>query len=140
MIVLDTNVVSEPMKPGASEVVHAWLDRQDPETLFLTSTSLAELLVGIDRLPSGKRKDGLADALNDLLETLFGPRILPFDRQAAMAYARVIGRMKATGHGISVGDAQIAAVAASHGFAVATRDTAPFSRAGIQVINPWEAD
>jgi predicted nucleic acid-binding protein len=140
MIVLDTNVVSEPVKPGASEAVRAWLDRQDPETLYLTSTSLAELLVGIGRLPVGKRREGLADALNELLEMLFGRRILPFDTRAAVEYARVVGRMRSTGHGISVGDAQIAAIAATHGFAVATRDTAPFERAGIEVINPWDAD
>ena len=87
MIVLDTNVVSEPMKSNANSAVQAWLDRQAAETLYLTATSLSELLVGIEILPDGKRKEGLDGALSELLVRLFGSRILPFDRQAALAYA-----------------------------------------------------
>lgn len=138
MIVLDTNVVSEPMKAGASSAVLAWLDQQVADTLYLTATSLAELLVGIQTLPDGKRKDGLDAALSELMIGLFGPRILPFDQQAAMAYAPMVGRARAAGRAISVADGQIASIAAVHGFAVATRDAAPFLAAGVPVINPWE--
>lgn len=138
MIVLDTNVVSEPMKPNGNPAVRDWLDRQVAETLYLTATSLAELLVGVEMLPDGKRKDGLADALGELLNVLFGPRILPFDSEAAKAYAPLVGRARAGGRVISVADGQIAAIAAAHGFSVATRDTAPFVAAGVPVINPWE--
>ena len=138
MIVLDTNVVSEPMKAGASTAVLAWLDQQVADTLYLTATSLAELLVGIQALPRGRRKDGLEAALTELMIGLFGPRILPFDQQAAMAYAPLVGRARAAGRAISVADGQIASIAAVHGFTVATRDTAPFLAAGVPVINPWE--
>ncbi|WP_316976499.1 type II toxin-antitoxin system VapC family toxin [Shumkonia mesophila] len=138
MIVLDTNVVSEPMRPNGAPGVLAWLDRQAAETLFLTATSLAELLVGIAALPDGRRKDGLDGALHDLLVKLFGPRILPFDQQAAKAYAPLVGRARANGRIISVADGQIAAIAAVRGFTVATRDVQPFIAAGVPVVNPWE--
>jgi len=139
MIILDTNVVSEPMKIQGNPVVTAWLDRQAADTLYLTATSLSELLVGIEILPSGRRKEGLGEALTRLLGTLFGPRILAFDEPAAVAYAALVGRVRARGSAISVGDGQIAAIATVHGFTVATRDTAPFVSAGAPVINPWES-
>jgi predicted nucleic acid-binding protein len=139
MIVLDTNVVSEPTKINGDPAVRAWLDRQIVETLYLTTTSLSELLVGIELLPRGKRRDGLAEALAKIMESLFGSRILPFDQQAALAYARLVGKTRAAGRTIGVADAQIAAIATVHGFTVATRDTGPFVAAGVPVINPWEA-
>ena len=138
MIILDTNVVSEPMKPSANPAVQAWLDSQVAETLYLTATSLSDLLVGIEILPDGKRKEGLDAALSELVARLFGSRVLPFDQQAAMAYAPLVGHAQAGGRLISMGDAQIAAIAAVRGFTVATRDTAPFVAAGVPVINPWE--
>lgn len=138
MIILDTNVVSEPMKPRADPAVQAWLDAQLAETLYLTATSLSELLLGVELLPDGQRKNTLAGALTELLEHLFGPRILPFDTRAATAFAPLIRRTRASGQTLSVGDAQIASIATVHGFAVATRDTAPFLAAGVSVINPWE--
>lgn len=139
MIVLDTNVVSEPMRALGSAAVLAWLDRQAAETLYLTATSLSELLVGLEVLPDGRRKSGLDRALADLIAELFGPRILPFDASAAEAYARLVGRARAAGRTIGVADGQIAAIAAAHGFVVATRDVAPFEAAGVPVVNPWEA-
>ena len=138
MIVLDTNVVSEPMRPRGNPAVLAWLDRQVAETLYLTATGLSELLVGIAALPAGRRRDGLDTALQDLLSTLFGARVLPFDQQAAITYATLVARARAAGHVFSVGDGQIAAIAAAHGFAVATRDTVPFTAAGVPLINPWQ--
>lgn len=138
MIVLDTNVISEPMKPNGNPAVQHWLDQQLAETLYLTATSLAELLVGIEILPHGKRKEGLDAALRELVIMLFGSRILAFDQQAAMAYAPLISRARSNGRLISVADGQIAAIAAVHGFTVATRDTEPFVSVGVPVINPWE--
>ena len=138
MIVLDTNVVSEPMRPNGNPAVRTWLDQQVAETLYLTATSLAELLMGVEILPGGKRREGLATALSELIESLFESRILPFDQQAAGAYAPLVGRARAAGQIVSVADGQIAAIATLHGFAVATRDTAPFVAAGVPVINPWE--
>src|SRR5680860_932699 len=97
MIILDTNVLSEPMKPNSNPVVQAWLDRQIAETLFLTATSLSELLVGIEILPDGKRKEGLDIALKELMAELFGSRILSFNQQAALAYAPLISRARNSG-------------------------------------------
>ncbi|MGY5775541.1 PIN domain-containing protein [Rhizobium sp. LEGMi135b] len=138
MIILDTNVVSEPMKPTGNDQILKWLDKQLAETLFLTSTSLAELLVGIEILPDGKRKMGLDGALTQLVSRLFASRILAFDKAAAENYAPLISRTRSAGYSIAVADGQIAAIAATHGFAVATRDTAPFVAAGISTINPWK--
>jgi predicted nucleic acid-binding protein len=138
VIILDTNVVSEPMKPDGDRGVQAWLDEQIAETLYVTSISVSELLLGIELLPDGKRKEGLAVALSDLLVTLFGDRVLSFDLQAAAIYAARISKARAAGRAISMADGQIAAIAAVHGFTVATRDTAPFVAAGVPVVNPWE--
>lgn len=139
MIILDTNVVSEPMKADGHRGVQTWLDEQLAETLYLTSISLSELLLGVEVLPDGKRKVGLAAALSELLATLFGARVLPFDQQAAMMYAGRVSRARGLGRAISMADGQIAAIAAVHGFTVATRDTSPFVAAGVPVVNPWEA-
>jgi predicted nucleic acid-binding protein len=138
VIILDTNVVSEPMKPDGYRGVQAWLDDQLAETLYLTSISLSELHLGVEVLPDGKRKVGLAAALSELLTTLFGERVLPFDHRAAAMYAGRVSRARAAGQAISMADGQIAAIAAVHGFTVATRDTAPFVAAGVPVVNPWE--
>ena len=138
MIVLDTNVISEPLKTQADPAVQRWLDRQEAETLYPTTVNLAEVLIGIELLPEGKRKKGMATAMRELLQALFGTRLLSFDEEAAVAYSVLISRAMAKGYTISVADGQIAAIAAVHGFTVATRDTAPFLAAGVPVLNPWE--
>lgn len=140
MIILDTNVISEPMKAHGNPAVMAWLDRQVSDTLFVTAISLAELLAGIENLAGGKRKDGLGAALADLVSSLFDGRILPFGQSAAIAYAPMAARAKASGRAIGFADGQIAAIALSRGYMVATRDTTPFQAASISVINPWEAE
>jgi predicted nucleic acid-binding protein len=115
MIVLDTNVVSEPLKAAASPAVIAWLDRQNIETLFLSAISLAELRYGVAALPGGRRKDGLRTALEERIFSLFGSRILAFDTAAADAYAAIRARAKAAGKIIGASDGYIAATAAAHG-------------------------
>lgn len=136
MIVLDTNVVSEAMKPKPDAGVRAWLNDQVAETLFLSSVTLAELLYGVRALPDGKRKDLLARALDGLLE-LFQDRVLPFDIDAARHYAELAVAARNKGRGFPTPDGYIAAIAASRGFAVASRDTSPYEAAGVTVINPW---
>ena len=138
MIILDTNVISEPMKSNSDARVLTWLDAQVADTLHLTTINLAELLVGIETLPDGKRKQGLGSALTSLLTNLFKDRILSFDQSAAIAYAPIIAKARAAGHTISMADGQIAAIAADKGFTIATRDAAPFHAAGVAVINPWK--
>jgi predicted nucleic acid-binding protein len=138
VIVLDTNVVSEPIKPNGHPAVRAWLDQQSSETLYLTTTSLSELLLGVEILQEGRRKAGLSTALNELIQRLFESRILPFDNEAARSYASLVARARSVGQTISVADGQIAAVASQHKFTVASRDVGPFAAAGLSVINPWE--
>jgi len=138
VIILDTDVVSEPMKRQRAERVLEWLDEQAADTLYLTAVSFAELLTGVAFLPDGKRKAGLHSGLTTLIERLFGARILVFDHVAAEYYAKIAARMRGAGLGISVADCQIASIAQAHGFLVATRDEEPFRAAGVGVINPWE--
>jgi predicted nucleic acid-binding protein len=137
MIVLDTNVVSEAMKPSADPAVTAWLDAQVADTIYLSSISLAELLFGIGALPAGRRKKALEATLEGLVGA-FGGRVLPFDSDVARVYADIAARARAAGRGLPIPDGYIAAIAAAHGYALATRDTAPFIAAGVTVINPWE--
>jgi hypothetical protein len=139
LIVLDTNVISEPVKPLADPVVVAWLDRQPKETLYLCAPALMEVLLGISLLPDGKRKRIMAAAVQGLLANYFSDRFIAFEREAAVAYASLASRAAAKGYSISVPDCQIAAIAAVRGFSVATRDTAPFLAAGVRVVNPWKS-
>lgn len=136
MILLDTNVVSEAMKPDPDPAVLSWLDEQAAETLFLCSVTIAELMFGIAALPKGRRKDRLTIALEGVV-TLFGDRILPFDTEAARRYADLAVSARATGRGFPTPDGYMAAIAAAHDFAVASRDSSAFSAAGLTVINPW---
>jgi predicted nucleic acid-binding protein len=138
MIVLDTNVISEAMKPEPHPAVRAWLNAQAAQTLYLSSVTLAELLFGIAALPAGRRKDMLAKALDGLLE-LFRGRVLPFDTDAARHYAELAVLARTGGRGFPTPDGYIAAIAASRGFIVASRDMAPYEAASVTVINPWEA-
>lgn len=137
MIVLDTHVVSEAMKPEPDGTVRAWLNNQAAETLYLSTVTLAELLFGIGSLPAGKRKNLLSRALDGLLE-VFDGRILPFDVDAARHYAERAVLARSGGRGFPTPGGYIAAIAASRGFMVASRDTAPYQAGGLQVLNPWE--
>ena len=137
MILLDTNVVSEPLKLTGDVGVLAWLDAQIIETLYLSTISLAELRFGIAALEAGKRRDTLQASLEQRVLPLFVGRILPFDAAASEVYAVLWARARAQGKAIATADGYIAATAASHGLMVATRDTGPFEAAGLTVINPW---
>ena len=139
MIVLDTNVVSETMRPACNAVVSAWLDRQKPDTLFLTATSLGELLAGIVSMPDGRRKRNLFLMLDAFRTRMIQTPLLAFDEAAATEYGSLIQRGRLKGRPILIADGQIAASAAVHGYTVATRDTRPFEAAGVPVVNPWEA-
>ncbi|MEK6789410.1 MAG: type II toxin-antitoxin system VapC family toxin [Pseudomonadota bacterium] len=136
MIVLDTNVISEAMKPEPDPSVRAWLNEQATETLYLCSVTVAELLFGIAALPAGRRKQLLTQALDGML-ALFKERVLPFDVDAARRYAELAVTARSAGRGFPTPDGYIAAIAASRGFIVASRDTSPFQAGGLAVINPW---
>jgi len=137
MIVLDTNVVSEIMKPAPHPAVRAWLNGQPAQTLFLSTVTLAELGYGLKAMPEGKRKNRLGIVLDGLL-ALFEGRMLPFDVDAARQYAVLAAAARRRGQGFPLPDGYIAAIAASRGWTVASRDTAPYAAGGVRVINPWE--
>ena len=139
MILLDTNVVSEAMKPVPDDAVRGWLDEQAAETLYLSSVTIAELMFGIGALPKGNRKDKLASALDGVME-LFADRVLPFDIDAARHYADLAVKARTAGKGFPTPDGYIAAIAAAKGFVVATRDTSAFDAANLEVIDPWKAE
>lgn len=137
MIVLDTNVLSEALKPLPSLIVLRWLAGQEPSSVFTTTITQAEVLYGIEALPPGKRRLRLLEAVEKMFAEEFEGRILPFDDDAARTFARIVAARDAAGRPISQFDAMIAAIARSHRAAVATRNTADFQHCGIDVINPW---
>ena len=137
MILLDTNVISEPLKLTGDAGVLKWINAQAIETLYLSAISLAELRFGIAALAPGKRRDTLHTSLEQRVVPLFAGRILPFDAAASQAYAAIRALARSQGKAIAPADGYIAATATSHGLMVATRDTSPFEAAGLTVINPW---
>ena len=137
MIILDTNVVFEPLKPLPEPAVLDWLDRQSPQTLYLTTVNLAELLAGIEVLPQGRRRAELQHALTTQVIPLFEGRILSFDEKAAEAFARIHASAQALGNPISFADGAIAAIASAQGFILATRNVRDFRSTGVELINPW---
>ena len=137
MIVLDTNVVSEPLKSQPSLKVMEWLDNQAAETLYITTISRAELRFGVLKLPDGKRRNVLATHIDRVLD-LFEGRMLSFDAAAADQLAIIAARCEKFGKRAVAPDAYIAACAAVRGFAVATRNVSHFAHTGVRVINPWE--
>jgi predicted nucleic acid-binding protein len=139
MILLDTNVISEPQRREPNPRVLAWLDAQALETLYLSAITVAELRAGIALMPVGKRRDSLHDNLEKRLLPMFANRVLSFDLACTKAYAELLAKSHAAGLAVETADALIAAIALANGFAVATRDSRPFEAAGVNVINPWQA-
>lgn len=137
MILLDTNVLSEPLQSKPSLKVVEWLDSQAAETLYLSAISVAELRFGVLRLPHSKRKNELGAKVEQALD-LFKDRTLAFDLPAAEHLAQILTRTEKIGKKTPAPDAYIAAIAMAHGFAVATRNLNHFKDTGISVINPWE--
>lgn len=138
MILVDANVISEPWKPKPDTHVLEWLDAQAVETLYLSAITVAELRYGIATLPAGRRRTVLGGRLERTLLPVFAARVLPFDLAATKTYADLMARARATGKAVGHADGYIAAIAATHGFIIASRDTAPFEAVSVEVINPWE--
>lgn len=139
MILVDTNLISEPMKTVPDPAVLNWFARSSKVDLFFSAIGVAELMRGIAILPDGNRKTQMASDLEQDLERVFQGRILPFDEDAARAYGVIHGKMRAAGRAIGILDSQIAAIALVRNLTVATRDTQPFRDAGVPVVNPWAA-
>ncbi len=138
MILLDTNVVTEPLRHGPEARVIEWIDAQPLETLYLSAITVAELRAGVALLPTGKRRTALHESLEKSVLPMFVGRVPPFDLACTNAYAELLAKVRKAGSGIETADAYIAAVAIANGFSVATRDASPFQAAGLTVINPWE--
>ncbi|TVQ72146.1 MAG: type II toxin-antitoxin system VapC family toxin [Balneolaceae bacterium] len=137
MIVLDTNVLSELVKPSPDSNVIQWVSQRPVAALFTSTITQAEILYGVSLLPDGDRKKQLQKAVVRLFDELFHERVLPFDGDAAMAYARIAVSRRQSGRPISQFDAQIAAIARSRESQLATRNGMDFEGCGIVVINPW---
>ena len=139
MIVLDTNVLSELLRPTPTPQVEHWLAAQDGANLDFTTIGEAELLYGVALLPAGRRRTALRAAVEGILDDVLRDRILAFDRAAARAYAAIASERRAAGRPISQFDGQIAAIARAHGASVATRNLRDFEGCGVTVLDPWKA-
>lgn len=139
MIILDTNVISELIKPAPDKVVIQWLNSQPQSKLASTAMSLLEMRTAATVLPSGRRRDELLELIDHLFERLFGDSLLAFDIHAAIAFSEIVAQRRRAGRPIGTMDAMIAAIARAKGATVATRDINDFSGCDVPLINPWDA-
>ena len=137
MFLLDTNIISELLRPSPNPAVETWVDNRRATDLYFSAIGEAELRYGVAVLPAGRRRDALASAIEAILREDFTDRILPFDREAARDYADIAAMRRAAGRTVLPVDSQIAAIARSRGMAVATRNVRDFGDIGIDVIDPW---
>ncbi|MPZ59067.1 MAG: PIN domain-containing protein [Rhizobiales bacterium] len=137
MILLDTNVVSESLRGPRNSELQRWLNAQRLAELFLCTPVLAELRYGIERLPVGRRRDILDEAVRNFQESVFADRVIPVDRDCAHAYGRILAQRERRARPIGIMDALIAAVALAHGATLATRDVSGFDHLGIDLVNPF---
>ena len=138
MILLDTNILSELMRPAPEAAVERWLAGQPPASVFISAITEAELRYGLALMPVGRRRSTIAAEIEGMWGEDFRGRILPFDSPAAVAFAEIAADRRQAGRPISQADAQIAAIARSRGAALATRNVADFEGCGIEVVNPWK--
>lgn len=139
MIVLDTNVISELLRPRPDPGVVDWIESLPPASVFTTTVTQSEILYGIAVLPSGQRRSDLETAVTGIFEQDMAGRVLPFDSAAAEQYARIAAERRSAGHPISQFDAQIAAITRSRGGRLATRNLRDFIDCGVELIDPWNA-
>lgn len=139
MIVLDTHVVSELMRPVPDPGVLTWLNAQATQELWLNSVVVSELLYGIARLSEGARKRQLAQTVSAMLDEDFMGRVLPFDLESAVIYAELVATQERQGLALAMADAQIAAICLAHGAVLARRNVKHFEGLGLTLLNPWAA-
>ena len=137
MIVLDTNVISELMRPTPSSTVSTWLSLETPSDVFLTAVTEAELRYAVALVPDGRRRRALERVVEEIIREDFRGRVLPFDSQAAPVYARIVSERRAAGRPISQLNAQIAAIALTHAATLATRNVRDFEGCGLELVDPW---
>jgi len=139
VIILDTNILSELMRPAPEPTVEGWLSDQPADDVFITAITEAELRYGVALLPRGRRQRALAEAVEATLVHDYREQILPFDSLAAVAFAEMMTSRRRIGRPMLWADGQIAAIARSRTARLATRNVADFAECGIEVINPWDA-
>ena len=139
MILLDTNVVSELLRPKPDANVLAWFEANTALPMYLSTITEAELWLGVYSLPEGKRRNIIEGDISEILKNDFAGQILHFDSRAALAYGKLFGKRKAMGRPISREDCQIAALAHVNSFKLATRNVGDFEHCNITLLNPWEA-
>lgn len=137
MIILDTNIVAELMREAPASGVVDWLNGQPSSTLFLSTITLGEITYGLRILPSSRRRRALEAGFERVIATGFASRILTFDEAAAREYGEIMGRRKEMGRPLGIMDGQIAAIARSKGYAVATRNVRDFLDCGVEILNPF---
>jgi len=138
MIIVDTNIISEMMKPFPTPCVINWLDNQKPSQLFITTITIAEITYGIHVLPNGNRRRSLETAFNKTIEEAFEHSILSFNKAAAHCYGKIMAQRKLSGRPLSMADGQIAAITFTHHFTLATRNIRDFVDCEIELINPFK--
>jgi predicted nucleic acid-binding protein len=138
MIILDTNIISEFMTSPPSNAVLTWLNKQPVTSLYVTSVTIAEITYGLNVMPEGKRRRSLYDRFKLFVNLAFEQRILSFDENAAYIYSDLLANRKKLGKPMSCFDGQIAAIARSQGFIVATRNVKDFTDCQLELINPFE--
>jgi toxin FitB len=139
MTILDTNVISELMRPVPEAMVLRWFNTQAAENLRVGAITMVEILYGIEILPVGKRRSALHAGAEKMFRVVFAGRTLPFDDNAARTFALLVASRRRQGKPISAFDAQIAAIALAHAAILATRNTNHFQGCGLQLVNPWDA-
>jgi toxin FitB len=139
MIILDTNAVSEPLKPTPDPAYMAWLRKQIPGTLFTTTVTIAEMLLGVEMLPVGKRKELIRRGVVEHAIPLFEGRILEFGEDDAHEFSKVVASARRSGNDIEFADAVIAAIASRSGFSLVTRNVKDFKGTQIEILSPWTA-
>ena len=137
MIVIDTSVASELMRPSPSPLVRSWAEGQPVAGLYMTAITVAEIRYGIERLPEGRRKEQFLAAADDVFIS-FSEFVIPFDAEAAASYALIVAHRDRVGLPIDGFDAQIAAICRIHGAGLATRNLKDFRETGIKVVDPWQ--
>jgi predicted nucleic acid-binding protein len=137
MIILDTNVLSELMRPKPSVSVLAWIAKQPEAELFTTSITEAEIFYGIEVLPKGKRREHLTTAAEAVFTEDFSGRVYSFDSTAARVFSKVASSRRTSGRPVSHADAQIAAIAKTKRAKIASRDVKGFEQCGVDVVDPW---
>jgi predicted nucleic acid-binding protein len=138
MIILDTNVVSELMRPAPERMVLRWFSTQAAEDLHVTTVTMAEILYGIELTSSSRRREVVRAGAEKMFGEVFADRTLAFEDRAARAFSQIVSSRRRQGKQMSGIDAQIAAIARIHGATLATRNTYVFEGCGVRLVNPWE--